>query len=331
MQSLSASCPESSNWQVTSFIFSSGSFFVGILVGFSVWLSLHVLIGTTVDEELVAYYWGSEGSAGQINKFVSDLIVSKNHETSILASKRILKGEMGITTISFVRKLWGISAYLIDNPSWNSCAESTIQFTVDRRTESHAPVSFPLRIIRLCSAIIRRRMVASLSLHNTWFLFFSSAFPLCIVAEWSFDLKYAVPRRAAIWHPQINVENFQFCSAVVDGLGPACFTARQASCRLMSQLSPSPKSDGKQFLARTCPAALNSSLSLLVISCRNCHSCWRDFCNPAYAVCRYLLTTLESSSTMSAHVWAFSWWTHLRCSALLPMNSCQAATSCHDF
>jgi hypothetical protein len=34
--------------------------------------------------------------------------------------------------------LSGIPARLIDNASWNSCAESTVQFVVDGRTKSHA-------------------------------------------------------------------------------------------------------------------------------------------------------------------------------------------------
>jgi hypothetical protein len=63
-------------------------------------------------------------------------------------------------------KLCGVSACLIDNASWNSCAESTVPFTVEGRTESHAPVSFPLEIVRLFSAVIGRKRVASFSSHN---------------------------------------------------------------------------------------------------------------------------------------------------------------------
>jgi hypothetical protein len=62
--------------------------------------------------------------------------------------------------------LCGVSAYLINNASWNSCAESTVPFTVDRRAESHAPVSFPLQIVPLLFAIIGRRIVASVIMSN---------------------------------------------------------------------------------------------------------------------------------------------------------------------
>jgi hypothetical protein len=43
-----------------------------------------------------------EGSAGQIYQFVSDFIMPENHETSLLASERMLQGEMGISTVAFV-------------------------------------------------------------------------------------------------------------------------------------------------------------------------------------------------------------------------------------
>jgi hypothetical protein len=47
------SCPESSDKQVTSFIFSGGCFFIDILGGFWAWRSVHFLIGATVDEGFI--------------------------------------------------------------------------------------------------------------------------------------------------------------------------------------------------------------------------------------------------------------------------------------
>jgi hypothetical protein len=67
-----------------------------------VWRSLHFLSGATLDEGFVACCCGGEGSAGQICQFVSDFIMPENHETSLLASERMLQGEMGITTVAFV-------------------------------------------------------------------------------------------------------------------------------------------------------------------------------------------------------------------------------------
>jgi hypothetical protein len=81
---ISASCPESLNQQVTSFIFSGGGFFVNVLDCSFVGERLHILIGATVDERFVVCCQGGEGSAGQIDQFVSDFIMPKNHGTSFL-------------------------------------------------------------------------------------------------------------------------------------------------------------------------------------------------------------------------------------------------------
>jgi hypothetical protein len=103
---IGTSCPKSLKQQVTSFIFSSCGFFINVLVGNFVGQSLHVLIGATVDEEgFVACCRGGEGSGGQIHQFISDfsdLIVPKSHETSFLASERMLKREMGVTAVALV-------------------------------------------------------------------------------------------------------------------------------------------------------------------------------------------------------------------------------------
>ena len=144
-----------------------------------------------------------------------------------------------------------------------------------------------------------------------------------MVEEWSSDRKSVVPRRAATRDPQINVDAFQFHSAVVVGLrraNPACFTGRHASCLLVSHCNPVPKRDGKKFLANISLTTSNSSLSPLVTRWRNCDSCCRYFYRPACAPCGYLPTTfLDSSSTPSAHAMAFSS-THSHCSALSLMN-----------
>jgi hypothetical protein len=62
-----------------------------------------------VDEEgFVACCRGGEGSGGQIHQFISDfsdLIVPKSHETSFLASERMLKREMGVTAVALVREV----------------------------------------------------------------------------------------------------------------------------------------------------------------------------------------------------------------------------------
>jgi hypothetical protein len=44
---------------------------------------------------------GGEGSAGQIHQLASNFIVPKNHDTSFLASQRLLEGETGVTTVAF--------------------------------------------------------------------------------------------------------------------------------------------------------------------------------------------------------------------------------------
>ena len=61
------------------------------------------LVGV-VDEGFVAHCGaGGEGSAGQIYHSVSDFVVPENHEeTSFLAPKGMLQGEMGVTTVALL-------------------------------------------------------------------------------------------------------------------------------------------------------------------------------------------------------------------------------------
>jgi hypothetical protein len=56
----------------------------------------------STNQGFVAYCRGCHGFPCHVDKLVSDLIVARDHKTTLLATESMLQGELGITTIAAI-------------------------------------------------------------------------------------------------------------------------------------------------------------------------------------------------------------------------------------
>ena len=114
----------------------------------------------------------------------------------------------------------------------------------------------------------------------------------------------------------------QFSGDVWIGSGranPDCLTGRRVT-PLCGTPFPSPSNNaGKKVSLSAFYARMKIFPMPGVTQCMNAHSCWSDFCSPAYAVCVCLWETPERFSTDSAHPMILSP-NHLSYASLSPLN-----------
>ena len=100
---------------------------------------------------------------------------------------------------------------------------------------------------------------------------------------------------------------------------PACFTGRRVIA-LPGDPSPTPSnSAGKNAVAIYSSTGPKASPIPGVTRCTNAHSCWSDFCSPAYVDCGCLRATPANVRTDSAYPYTFCC-IHLTSAALSPTN-----------
>jgi hypothetical protein len=152
------------------------------------------------------------------------------------------------------------------------------------KTDSHWPVSLPLRIVlRLSQDIFKAR---SLRLNSLFAALqsLSSALTFRMTLRWSVDRKTSMPRNAAkMWeHRRMLASKFGCAEVVGSGIvSPAHLTGRPATARRGSSSSySSPKRVGRKVLGRVCSMDANSGPIPFVTRYTNCHSCCKDFCKP---------------------------------------------------
>ena len=112
------------------------------------------------------------------------------------------------------------------------------------------------------------------------------------------------PLRATTRFPVITQDAVQFSGAVSTGSGmasPACFTGSQVFS-LVGSPSVSPrKRAGRKTSRRASWTAPNTAPTPGVTLCTKDHSCWRDFCSPAYADYGCFRATPSSVAIDSVH------------------------------
>ena len=139
---------------------------------------------------------------------------------------------------------------------------------------------------------------------------------------WSAVWNVTWPLSADTRCPVMKQDAYQLSGAVRVGSGrasPACLTGRRVIA-LPGAPSPTPLKSSRRnavlFSSSTGPKALHIPG---VTRCMNAHSCWSDFCSPAYGDCGCLRATPTNVRTNSAHPYTF-YLIQLASASLSPTN-----------